>query len=190
MLNRFISCLLVSLTTGTLFLGATPQETKYEPIEIIETTPIIPDAVTLAEESVRYTKHWDENCEDNTIKITYADAQLLMMVAQAESGNQGIEGMQKVMEVILNRVVSEDFPNTVQEVIYQSGQFESVTNGSIYKAEISAECHLALAEVEKNLEADNSIIAFETSVNGHALSKYFDYVYTIGSHDFYTIKED
>lgn len=190
MLNRFFSCLLTSLTAGTLFLGAVPQPTEYEPTEIVETKKIEPNAVLIAKESVKATRHWDEDVSDNTIQITYHDAQLLMALAQAEGGNQGRIGMQRIMEVVLNRVESDEFPDSIQEVIYQPGQFETVTKGIIYTVEISPECHEALAEVEKNLKRDKSIIGFETSVNSRSLEEYFDYIYTVQDHDFYILKKD
>jgi N-acetylmuramoyl-L-alanine amidase len=98
--------------------------------------------------------------------------------------------MIRVMEVILNRVASDEFPDTVQGVVYQKSQFESVTNGSIYRAEITPEVRQALAEVEKNFEANDSIVAFETTSNKNTLGRYFDYSFTEGQHDFYTTKKN
>ena len=163
---------------------------KDNPSEIIETVRIEPNIKTLLENEVRETRHWDEGISDNTITITYPDAQLLMMVASAEALNQGVSGMERVMEVILNRVASDEFPDTVQGVVYQKSQFESVTNGSIYRAEITPEVRQALAEVEKNLEANDSIVAFETTSNKNTLGRYFDYSFTEGEHDFYTTKKN
>ena len=53
---------------------------KDNPSEIIETVRIEPNIKTLLENEVRETRHWDEGTSDNTITITYPDAQLLMMV--------------------------------------------------------------------------------------------------------------
>ena len=122
-------------------------------------------------------------------EVSYKDAQMLMKIAQAEAGNQGVEGMAAVMRVVLNRVESENFPNSVKEVIIQPYQFESYSNGSYHKAEPTTECHLALAEVERGLSTDKSIIAFETVVNGESLKRYFDYEYTINNHNFYVEKK-
>lgn len=183
--------MIMAVGTASLFGYLQPeQEEIWEPIEIVETVTITPDPVVLLQNEVRYTAHWDEETYDDTVEISYQDTQLLMMVASAEALNQGTDGMKKVMEVILNRVESPDFPNTIQEVIYQSGQFESVTNGAIYKAEITPEVRQALAEVEKNRNADKDIVAFETSANGRTLEKYFDYMYTLEDHDFYQTKKN
>ena len=190
-MKRVLSILGVFFMLGNCVVSAQeiPNDEK-EPIEIVETTKIEPNAVILAKEEVRYTRHWNEDLSDNTIEVSYADAQLLMMVASAEALNQGTEGMKKIMMVILNRVSSNQFPNTIQGVVYQPGQFESVTSGAIYNAQITPEVRQALADVEKNLDYDSSIVAFETSVNGRSLERYFDYLYSVQDHDFYITKKD
>ncbi len=126
--------------------------------------------------------------ELEVIEVNYEDAQMLMKIAQAEAGNQGIEGMSAVMRVVLNRVQNEDYPDTVEEVIKQPNQFESYSNGSYNEAEPTTDCHLALADVERGLSADREIIGFETVENGESLTRYFEYAYTIKDHNFYVEK--
>lgn len=62
------------------------------------------------------------------------DLYWLSRVIFAESGNQPIEGMIGVGNVVLNRVRDDSglFPDSVQGVIFQSGQFSVVDAGSIY----------------------------------------------------------
>lgn len=191
-MKRVLSaCVAVSMLCFTTITGDCEPDMRDSPLpEIVETVRIEPNIKTLLENEVRETRHWDEGTSDNTVTITYPDAQLLMMVASAEALNQGVSGMVHVMEVILNRVASDEFPDTVQGVVYQKSQFESVTNGSIYRAEITPEVRQALAEVEKNLEANDSIVAFETTSNKNTLGRYFDYSFTEGEHDFYTTKKN
>jgi N-acetylmuramoyl-L-alanine amidase len=124
-----------------------------------------------------------------TIEIAYEDAQALMKVAQAEAGNQGIDGMALVMQTVLNRVESDDYPDTVYDVIAQKGQFATYKNGAYSKAVPSADCHLALAEVEKGTFSNQTVIAFEVT-GSRSLEKYFSYAFTLGDHDFYTEKID
>lgn len=130
------------------------------------------------------------NVHGAVTEVTYEEAQMLMKVAQAEAGNQGIKGMAYVMRVVLNRVKSDDFPNTVKEVIEQPYQFESFSNGAYQDAEPTADCHLALADVEREYINNKNIIAFEYTGNGDTLLKYFDYSFTDNSHHFYVRKED
>lgn len=114
------------------------------------------------------------------------DAQLMMRTAQAEAGNQGEDGMWLVMSVIENRVESEDFPNTVKEVVYQDGQFATAESGAIDKVEVSNDCHIALARIEKG-EVAKSVIAFENK-RSNSLDKYFSSAFVYRDHRFYTPK--
>lgn len=58
---------------------------------------------------------------------------LLARLIDAESGGEPYEGKLAVGNVVMNRVLSPDFPNTLEEVIFAPGQFCVVRNGSIYK---------------------------------------------------------
>ena len=120
-------------------------------------------------------------------EFSYEDAQLLMRIAQAEAGNQGVEGMELVMSVVLNRAASDEFPDTIEKVIFQKNQFQPITNGSFYTVELSKEAHLALADIEAGAILDEDIVAFEITSN-RSLETYFDYAYTVGDHDFYVSK--
>lgn len=121
------------------------------------------------------------------VEVSYEDAQCLMKIAQAEAGNQPIDGMALVMQTVLNRVADDDYPDTVYEVISQDGQFQSYANGRYDKAFPAAECHLALAEVEMGMFSDDTVIAFEVA-GKRSLDKYYMYAFTLGDHDFYTEK--
>lgn len=167
---------------SALFLNASIPTTNIKPI------PVAPNVVSLAEKEVHCTKGWDQDTEDTTIAISYEDAQYLMKIAYAEGGNQGITGQFLIMNVVFNRVISEDYPNTIYEVITQQGQFESYQNGMYEAAEPTAETHLALAELEKGKDLNAEIIAFETVANHKSLEKYFKYSFTYKGHDFYAQK--
>lgn len=60
-----------------------------------------------------------------------ADHRLLAKLVYAEARGESYKGQVAVAAVVLNRVASASFPNTVSGVIYQSGAFSSVSNGSI-----------------------------------------------------------
>ena len=64
------------------------------------------------------------------INITSSEIELLAHLVRCEAGNQSIEGKRAVVDVILNRIDSEAFPDNVYDVIYQSGQFACVTDGN------------------------------------------------------------
>ena len=60
-----------------------------------------------------------------------ADHRLLARLVYAEARGESYKGQVAVAAVVLNRVSSASFPNTVSGVIYQSGAFSCVSNGSI-----------------------------------------------------------
>ena len=60
-----------------------------------------------------------------------SDHRLLAKLVYAEARGEPYKGQVAVAAVVLNRVASSSFPNTVSGVIYQSGAFSCVNNGSI-----------------------------------------------------------
>ena len=63
--------------------------------------------------------------------IISADHRLLSKLVYAEARGESYKGQVAVAAVVLNRVASASFPNTISGVIYQSGAFSCVSNGSI-----------------------------------------------------------
>lgn len=63
--------------------------------------------------------------------ITSSDHRLLAKLVSAEARGEPYKGQVAVAAVVLNRVRSPKFPNTISGVIYQRGQFSVVSNGSI-----------------------------------------------------------
>jgi len=60
-----------------------------------------------------------------------SDHRLLAKLVYAEARGESYKGQVAVAAVVLNRVASSQFPNTVSGVVYQSGAFSCVSNGSI-----------------------------------------------------------
>lgn len=63
--------------------------------------------------------------------IVSADRKLLAKLVYAEARGESYKGQVAVAAVVLNRVSSSSFPNTISGVIYQTGAFSCVSNGSI-----------------------------------------------------------
>lgn len=60
-------------------------------------------------------------------EITAEERELLARVVYAEANTETLEGQIAVAQVVLNRVRSESFPDTVSEVIYQERQFSTAS---------------------------------------------------------------
>ena len=83
--------------------------------------------------------------------LTAEDYDALLRIVQAEAGNEDETGKMMVAGVVLNRVESKQFPNTVKEVVLQnengSYQFSPVSNGSYYSVKVSEETKEAVDKV-------------------------------------------
>ena len=62
---------------------------------------------------------------------TEADLKLMAAIIQAEAGGESYAGKLAVGTVIMNRVMSSKFPNTLSGVIYQTNQFQPVRDGHL-----------------------------------------------------------
>ncbi len=61
--------------------------------------------------------------------VNASDVAMLAALIQCEAGGESYEGKLAVGSVVMNRVDSSYFPDTVVGVIYQSGQFSPVASG-------------------------------------------------------------
>lgn len=78
-----------------------------------------------------------EQLSNNSPEVgnNFGELDLLAALVWAEAGDQPIpEGLCYVCDVVLNRVDSPAWPNTIREVIYQPGQFSVVNNGALNRA--------------------------------------------------------
>ena len=58
-----------------------------------------------------------------------SDLAMLAALVECEAGGESYEGQLAVASVVVNRVKSGSFPNTISGVIYQGGQFSPVASG-------------------------------------------------------------
>ena len=71
-------------------------------------------------------------------QLQEADKELLASIIFCEAGNQPYEGQVAVGAVIMNRVKSAVYPNSISEVVYQSGQFGPAMTGWLDSVRYSA----------------------------------------------------
>uniref|UniRef100_UPI002589CA74 cell wall hydrolase n=1 Tax=Sporofaciens musculi TaxID=2681861 RepID=UPI002589CA74 len=66
------------------------------------------------------------------VEANVSDVALFAALLECEAS--GYDPMLAVATVVMNRVASSSYPNTLRGVIYQSGQFAPTWNGSLEKA--------------------------------------------------------
>ena len=71
------------------------------------------------------------NSSGGSTSSNSSNVNLLSRLVYAESRGEPYTGQVAVASVVLNRVKSNSFPNTISGVIYQSGAFDAVSDGQI-----------------------------------------------------------
>lgn len=74
---------------------------------------------------------YTSNSSSNTSSSNSTDLNLLSRIIYGEARGEPYSGQVAVGAVVLNRVKSSSFPNSIAGVIYQSGAFDAVSDGQI-----------------------------------------------------------
>ena len=91
-----------------------------------------------------------------------AEFDLLCRLVYSEARGESEYGQRLVVDVVLNRVDSDEFPNTIEEVICEKDQFAPVSTGVIYSAEPSQELRV-LVFMEMKARSNSEVIYFRTN---------------------------
>lgn len=118
--------------------------------------------------------------QEQAPQVSTSDLTLLSAIIYCEAGGESYAGQVAVGAVVMNRVKSGLYPNSISGVVYQSGQFSPVANGSLARALSNGAYQNCTAAAQEALAgADNTGGAkFFHRVNGDA-------GLVIGNHVFY-----
>ena len=175
-----------------VFADACPYETGAESLVLSGHTYVpLRSIANLLGARVKFID-WDSPVEVLTGQqrtFTEDDLYWLSRIISAESQGEGLKGQIAVGNVILNRVDSEEFPDTILEVIFDRKdgvQFEPVSNGAIYdepteQSVLAARLVLAGADA-----AEDSLYFFNPALSqGLWVRQNRTYYTTIGCHMFF-----
>lgn len=113
----------------------------------------------------------------------------LSKIISAESSGETLLGQIAVGDVILNRVKSNQFPNTIYGVIFDRKwgvQFSPTADGRIYNSPTYTATLAAKICLEGVSLSDNAIYFLNPrAASSNWIVKNRNYLYTIGNHDFY-----
>ncbi len=180
---------LVSQTSGSIKQYAndiSDAESKAEELEAqikAQDEDIKALEAKLAEE-IRLSKLAAASKWRNISEVTFADGDryLLANLIYCEAGSEPYEGKVAVGAVVINRVLSSVYPDTVVGVIYQNKQFSPVASGrlalALAEGKASSSCYQAADEAMTGYSNVGNCVYFRTPVPG--LSGI-----SIGGHIFY-----
>lgn len=135
----------------------------------------------------------EEGTDKKNIYLKIKEYNVLLRIVEAEAGGEDITGKMLVANVIMNRVQSGHFPNTVTEVVYQKNangkaQFSPTVNGRIDSVNVSQETVDAVERVLNGEDSSNGALYFRSvhssgTWHDNALRRVVEH----GNHIFYTI---
>ena len=115
-------------------------------------------------------------------------------IVEAEAGSEDEDGKLLVANVVLNRMNSEAFPDTVTEVVFQRekgiSQFSPVANGSFYRVKISEGTVSAVERALMGEDISEGALYFVARKYADSNKvKWFDnhltYLFKHGGHEFF-----
>ncbi len=113
----------------------------------------------------------------------------LSRIIEAESSGEPMDGKIAVGNVIMNRVQSADFPNTIYDVIFDtrySVQFQPISNGTIYNNPSRDSIIAAKRALRGENVVGGSLYFFNPRISKSSwISRNRTYFKTIANHDFY-----
>lgn len=92
------------------------------------------------------------------IQLTADEVELLARIVQLECGHDIRDGKYATIETIFNRIKSEKFPNTLEEVLSQKGQFGTWRNRNIEQATPNLDTYEAIFVV---LNGQTNVLGFD-----------------------------
>lgn len=122
------------------------------------------------------------------------DLEVLLRIVEAEAGNEDEDGKLLVANVVMNRVNAEQFPDSVEKVVFQREkgvwQFSPVSNGSYYRVEVSEETVNAVERALKGEDISQGALYFAARKYADSRKmKWFDrsltYLFEHGGHEFF-----
>lgn len=148
----------------------------------------------LVTEALGGTAEWDPYLRGAAVTSAGAehdavDLYWLSRIISAESGGEPLRGQIAVGNVVLNRVSSREFPNTIPGVIFDrvdAVQFEPVENGTIYRAPTAQAVEAARRVLDGESVIGTAMYFYAPALSqGVWINANRIYYQTIGCHRFY-----
>lgn len=86
------------------------------------------------------------------------DFYVLSHIISAEAGNCSEDMMLSVGSVVLNRVADDRFPDTIEEVVFQAGQYSPTWNGTYYNEPTEGAKQAAETLLTEGSQIDASVV--------------------------------
>lgn len=128
-------------------------------------------------------------------EVTAEEYNILLHIAAAEAGGCDIYGRILVVNVILNRVDTKGFPDTIKEVVFQKNQFSPATKGTLWSVNVSDKTKEAVdrALAGEDYSCGALFFAARKRLSESTMSRFdtkYEKLFEHDGHDFYKYREE
>lgn len=126
----------------------------------------------------------------NVVDLSDKEIEILQRIVEAEASGENIKGKMLVANVILNRVKSKQFPDTIEGVVFQKNQFSPIRDGRYYSVKVSQSTKKAVNRVLKGEDESRGALYFSARSKADKNSMtWFDshltFLFKYGGHEFF-----
>ncbi len=132
----------------------------------------------------------DAEEQERVVSCSADDYNVLLRIVQAEAGGCDIKGRILVANVVLNRVESDEFPDTITGVVYERSQFSPVIDGSINSCRVTEETVEAVDRALAGEDYSQGALYFmnrrtAAAKNVRWFDNHLEWLFQHGSHEFF-----
>lgn len=165
--DLLVTLLIVAITALAFAAGYIAAKAQWRGAEITPEPPVV-SRETAAKPLTAYEEPAESITTSRYAEVSREDCELIAKIVYLEARGEPLEGQQAVAEVILNRVAADNFPDSVEEVVFQgmdgNGALQFTTARYLDEAEPSDEQYAAVGQAlygEPVLPAD--VVFFSTT---------------------------
>ena len=135
-----------------------------------------------------------KDTEKRVIDLSNADIEMLQRIVEAEATGEDSNGKELVANVILNRVNDDQFPNSIEGVIFQKDgntyQFSPIRDDRYWSVEVTQSTIAAVENVMMGQDDSQGALYFSARARASASSmRWFDnnleFLFEYGGHEFF-----
>ena len=170
--NDFVKEYTVQIGTANQELAQIEKEIAQKEAEIAAQEADIEALKKKYEEELRMSRLAANSSKRDISEVSFAesDRYLLANLIYCEAGGEPYEGQLAVGAVVINRVLSSCYPDTVNDVIYQRSQFSPAGSGRLALAlaqnKATPSCYQAADEAMAGMTNVGNCVYFRTPIPG------------------------
>lgn len=163
-------------------------DTQILPDESVEAMQLGLAAEIAAQEKQK--RELKAELEAKKIHLSKTDKNILLRIVEAEATGEDIKGKMLVANVVLNRVNSDKFPDSVEEVVFAKRQFSPIRDGRYYRVSITKETEEAVERVLNGEDESKGALYFmsrrqASSSNVRWFDRDLTWLLEYGTHEFF-----